>query len=134
MNYFLVKADPETDYSIMDLKRDGETTWTGVHSFAAIGHIKNMRPGDRVYFYHSQKQKAIVGMAEVSSVPYEDKDDPRTSWAVKLKYIKTYAKPVSLAELKSVPGLSDFALIRIGRLSVMPVSDKHQQLIEKALS
>ena len=70
MNYFLVKADPEEDYSIDDLKRDGETDWTGVHSFAAIGHVKAMRPGDKVYFYHSQKEKAIVGLAEVSSEPY----------------------------------------------------------------
>lgn len=134
MSWFLVKADPEEDYSIEDLKRDGETAWTGVHSFAAIGHIKAMRPGDWVYFYHSQKQKAIVGTAKVSSEPYEDKEDPRPSWAVKLKYASTFDKPVTLAQLKAIPGLADFALIRIGRLSVMPVSNKHQKLIDTLLA
>ena len=134
MAYFLVKADPEEDYSIEDLKRDGETAWTGVHSFVAIGHIKAMKPRDTVYFYHSGKQKAIVGLAEVSSEPHEDKDDPRPSWAVKLKYIKTFDKVATLAELKAMSGLADFALIRIGRLSVMPVSDKHRKLIDSLLS
>lgn len=134
MNYFLVKADPDTDYSIDDLKRDGETAWTGVHNNAAILHIQKMRPGDKVYIYHSQKQKSIVGMAEVSSEPYEDKDDPRRSWAVKLKYVESFAKPVSLNELKMETGLSDFLLIKIGRLSVMPVGPAHQKIIARLIA
>ncbi len=130
MSYFLVKADPDSDYGIEDLKKDGETSWDGVHNNAAILHIRAMKPGDIVYVYHSQKQKSIVGMAEVTSEPYENTDDPRRSWAVKLKYLSTLAKPITLAELKTQPDLSDFALIRIGRLSVMPVSEKHNNIIE----
>lgn len=133
MNQFLVKADPETDYSIDDLRRDGETAWEGVHNNAAILHIRAMKPGDQVYIYHSQKQKSIVGLAEVSSDPYENKADQRKSWAVKLKYVKTYEKPLSLAKLKAEPGLQDFLLIRIGRLSVMPVSPAHKKIIEGLL-
>ncbi len=131
MSYFLVKADPDTDYSIDDLRRDGETAWDGVHNNAAILHIQKMRPGDKVYVYHSQKQKSIVGLAEVSSEPYENTADPRRSWAVRLKFAEKFDRPVSLAKLKAEPGLEDFLLIRIGRLSVMPVSDKHQQIIER---
>jgi len=133
MSYFLVKADPDSDYSIDDLKRDGETVWDGVHNNAAILHIKAMRPGDKVYVYHSQKQKSIVGLAEVSGEPFENTSDPRRSWAVKIKYIKTYERPVTLAQLKQVSGLSNLALIRIGRLSVMPVSEKHKIIIEGLL-
>lgn len=133
MGYFLVKADPETDYSIDDLKRDGETVWDGVHNNAALLHIRAMKPGDKVYVYHSQKQKCIVGLAEVASEPYENTADPRKSWAVKLKYVDTFLKPVSLSELKAEQDLADFALIRISRLSVMPVSDTHQKIIERLL-
>ena len=130
MSYFLVKADPDSDYGIEDLKKDGETNWDGVHNNAAILHIRAMKPGDIVYVYHSQKQKSIVGMAEVVGEPFENTEDPRRSWAVKLKYLNTLAKPITLAELKAQPDLSDFALIRIGRLSVMPVLEKHKIIIE----
>jgi len=133
MAYFLAKADPDTDYGIDDLARDGETLWDGVHNNAAILHIKAMRPGDYVYIYHSQKQKSIVGLAKVVGEPFENTADPRRSWAVKLRYEKTYQKPVSLAELKLQKGLQDFSLIRIGRLSVMPVTDKQRQIIESLL-
>ncbi len=79
MNYWLVKADPDHDYSIDDLSRDGETIWDGVHNNAAILHIQKMKPGDLVYIYHSQKEKSIVGLAEVISEPFENTDDPRRS-------------------------------------------------------
>ena len=133
MGYFLVKADPETDYSIDDLKRDKETVWDGVHNNAALLHIRAMKPGDKVYVYHSQKQKSIVGLAEVTSWPFESTADPRKSWAVRLKYIDTFLKPVSLSELKAEQGLADFALIRISRLSVVPVSDSHHKIIERMI-
>lgn len=133
MNYWLVKADPDTDYSIDDLKKDGETDWTGVHNNAAILHIQKMRMGDKVYFYHSQKQKAIVGMAEVSSEPYENKDDPRRSWAMKLKFVKKYDNPLPLSVIKEAAECQDFALVRIGRLSVMPVEHTVQKWLERML-
>ncbi|MCA9348951.1 EVE domain-containing protein [Candidatus Saccharibacteria bacterium] len=120
MEYWLVKADPETDYSIDDLKRDKHTVWDGVHNFAAIGHIKRMNPGDFVYIYHSQKAKSIVGMAEVSGNPFENHDDPRPSWAVELTFVKK-TRPVTLQDIKNEPICADWQLVRNSRLSVMPV-------------
>ena len=79
MNHWLVKADPETDYSIDDLARDGHTEWTGVHNFQAINNIKLMKPGDFAYIYHSQKERQIVGQAKISGEPYENTADPRKS-------------------------------------------------------
>jgi predicted RNA-binding protein with PUA-like domain len=121
MKYFLVKADPETDYGIDDLARDIYQDWDGVHNFQAIAFIKAMKPGDRVLIYHSQKEKSIVGEAEVDAEPYLNTKDPRTSWAVKIKFVRKYDTPVTLSQIKAEPGLKDFLLIRNGRLSVMEV-------------
>ena len=134
MNYWLVKADPDNDYSIDDLARDNETIWDGVHNNAAILHIQKMLPGDKVYVYHSQKEKSIVGLAEVTSEPFENTSDPRRSWAVRLKFVKKFNSPLTLAEIKSSPECSDFALVRIGRLSVMPVDSKVQRRLETLLN
>ncbi len=134
MNYWLVKADPDEDYSIDDLARDGETIWDGVHNNAAILHIQKMKVGDKVYIYHSQKEKSIVGLAEVSDAPFENKNDPRRSWAVKLKFDKKYDTPLHLSIIKEAPECQDFALVRIGRLSVMPVDQKVQNWLVKILS
>lgn len=134
MNWFLVKADPDSDYSLEDLQRDGSTIWDGVHNNAAILHIRAMKPGDMVYVYHSQKQKSIVGIAQVTGEPFENTADPRRSWAVELTYKETLTTPVPLSELKKLAALADFALIRIGRLSVMPVSHKHQEAIASLIN
>lgn len=133
MDYFLVKADPDNDYSIDDLARDGETIWDGVHNNAAILHIQKMKPTDLVYIYHSQSDKAIVGLAEVTDDPFENKADPRRSWAVKLKFLKKYSSPLTLATIKSAPECADFALVRIGRLSVMHVPKQIQQYLQSQL-
>ncbi len=133
MNYWLVKADPDHDYSIDDLSRDGETIWDGVHNNAAILHIQKMKPGDFVYIYHSQKEKSIVGLAEVISEPFENTDDPRRSWAIKLKFIKKYTTPLHLQVIKAAKECQDFALVRIGRLSVMPVDSSVQKWLEAQL-
>lgn len=122
MNYFLVKADPDNDYSIEDLMRDQKTIWDGVHNNAAILNIRKMRPGDKVFIYHSQAQKSIVGLTSVSGEPFENKADPRRSWAVELSFLQIFDKPFSLADIKADPTFADFALVRIGRLSVMPVT------------
>ncbi len=123
MNYWLVKADPDTDYSIEDLERDGTTLWSGVHNNAAILHIQKMKPGDLVYVYHSQKQKAIVGLGKVVDEPFENKEDPRRSWAFTLGFVKKFPSTLGLAEIKAAPECKNFALVRIGRLSVMPVEE-----------
>ncbi len=129
MNYWLVKADPETDYSIDDLARDVHTEWTGVHNFQAIGNIKQMKLGDLVYIYHSQKEKQIVGEAKVSGDPYENTADPRKSWAVQLEFVQKYTKPLHLSDIKSDSTLADFLLVRNSRLSVMPVPEYANKFI-----
>lgn len=134
MKYFLVKADPDNDYSIDDLSRDGSTIWDGVHNNQAILNIQKMKKGDKLYIYHSQKEKSIVGLAEVVSEPYENKDDPRRSWAMKIKFIKKYDNPLHLSIIKSQAEFNDFLLVRNSRLSVMPVEPKHQKIIEAMLT
>lgn len=134
MNYWLVKADPDSDYSINDLKRDGSTLWDGVHNFQAISYIKQWEVGDRIYFYHSQKEKQIVGLAEVISEPRENKDDPRTSWVADIAFIKKYTQPLSLAAIKADSVNNDFLLVRNSRLSVVPVSEETRKFIEANVS
>ncbi len=120
MQWFLAKTDPDT-YSIDDFEREGETLWDGVHNNAALLFIRQMHPGDKVFIYESLTTKAIVGLAEVTSEPFENTADPRRSWAVKMKFIKKYSQPLTLAAIKSSSELSTFALVRQSRLSVMPV-------------
>lgn len=131
--YWLVKADPDKDYSIDDLQRDNETLWDGVHNNAAILYIQKMSVGDLVYIYHSQKEKSIVGLAEVSGEPLLNTDDPRRSWAMKIKFIKKYEHPLHLSVIKEAAECQNFALVRIGRLSVMPVDPEVQKWIESRL-
>lgn len=122
MNYFLAKTDPDT-YGIDDFMKEGETLWDGVHNNAALLFIRQMRPSDKVFIYESMSTKAIVGLAEVTSEPELNKNDPRRSWAVRMKFIKKYDKPVTLAAIKADPDFADFKLVRESRLSVMPVPD-----------
>nr|MBA2279553.1 EVE domain-containing protein [Candidatus Saccharibacteria bacterium] len=102
MNYFLAKTDPDT-YSLNDFEKEGVTIWDGVHSNAAILFIKQMRPGDRVFIYESLTTKSIVGRAEVVGEPFENTADPRRSWAVKMKFLNRFARPLSLASIKADP-------------------------------
>jgi predicted RNA-binding protein with PUA-like domain len=92
-----------------------------------------MKTGDKLYFYHSQKEKSIVGLAEVISEPFENKDDPRRSWAMKIKFIRRFTNPLHLSTIKSHSEFDDFLLVRNSRLSVMPVDTKHQKIIEELL-
>lgn len=133
MNYWLVKADPDNDYSIDDLKRDKETLWDGVHNNQAILYIQKMKTGDKVFVYHSQKEKSIVGLAEVSSKPFENRADPRRSWATKIKFVKKYDNPLHLSVIKTNDAFKEFLLVRNSRLSVMPVSKEHVEVIESLL-
>ncbi len=132
MNYFLAKTDPDT-YSLADFKKEGETLWDGVHNNAAMLFIQKMKPGDLVYIYESLSTKAIVGLAEVSGEPFLNTADPRRSWAVRMNFVKEYAKPLTLADIKANPHFADFPLVRQSRLSVMPVEREFQQHIESYL-
>ena len=133
MNYFLAKTDPDT-YSLADFEKEGETLWDGVHNNAAMLFIQKMKPGDMVYIYESLSTKAIVGLAEVTSEPFLNTADPRRSWAVRMKFVKAYTEPLTLAAIKAEPLFADFALVRQSRLSVMPVEPKHVDAIEAKLA
>jgi predicted RNA-binding protein with PUA-like domain len=117
VNYFLAKTEPST-YSIDDLEREKKTTWDGVTNPQAVRAIREMKPGDRVFVYHSGGASAIVGMATVRSEP---RDDPKNanSAVVELEYLGRLEPPTTLAEIKGSGEFSDWALVRQGRLSTM---------------
>ncbi len=132
-SYFLFKSDPET-YSLDDLERDQTTVWDGVHNAQAIIIIKTMKVGDLVYLYHSQKEKAVVGMAEVIKEPFEDTSGSRKSWAVEIKFIKRFEISIPLKEFKAEVDFARFPLVSNGRLSVMPVPEKIQKWIDQKVA
>jgi len=121
-NNWLVKQEPE-DYSWDDLVRDKKTAWTGVRNFQARNNLRNMKTGDAVLFYHSGKEKSVVGIAEVAKTAYPDPTADDDSWiAVDIKPLKRLAEPVSLADIRANAKLRDLLLVRQSRLSVVPVS------------
>ena len=131
MAYWLVKTEP-TDYSFADLQRDKHTAWTGVTAPPALKHMRGMKSGDSVFVYHTGDAKQIVGIAEVAKSAHPDpKAGDEKLVAVDLKAGKTLKRPVTLAEIKADKRFKDFALVRISRLSVMPVSkDQWDAILE----
>lgn len=127
MNYWMVKTEPSS-YSWEDFAKKGEDVWDGVRNYQARNFLKEMHLGDPVLFYHSGKDKAVVGLAEVSLEAFPDpKDD---AWmAVNLKTKQALAKPVSLEAIKSEGRLSQMLMLRQSRLSVMPVTKEEFNLI-----
>lgn len=121
MNYFLVKSEPSA-YSWQQLLKDKKTDWTGVRNFAARLHLRAMKTGDLVLFYHSNEVKEIVGIAKVVKEAYQDRTTKEDWSAVDLAPHKALAKPVSLEEIKKDKRLKNIPLVRIPRLSVMPVT------------
>ncbi len=129
--YWLVKSEPET-YSWGDFVRDGRTAWTGVRNYAARNHLKGMRPGDEVFFYHSGESKSVVGLARVARAAFPDPTADEEGWvAVELTPIKPLARPVTLTEIKADVVLKDIALVRQSRLSVMPLKPAEFSRIRK---
>ena len=129
MNYWLVKSEPSA-YGWDQLVKDKKTTWDGVRNYAARTHLKAMKKGDEVLFYHSNEGTEIVGIAKVDKEAYQDPTTEDTNWvAVDLKPYKKLKKPVSLSQVKADKHLKDMALVRIGRLSVQPVTEKEWKLI-----
>ncbi len=118
---WLIKSEPST-FSFADLQRDSRTRWDGVSNAAALIHLRGMRQGDEVLFYHSGAERAIVGIARVASDPYPDPalQDPKRV-AVDLIPIRRLEHPISLRLIKGDRRLAMFPLVRISRLSVMPV-------------
>ena len=131
MNYWLVKSEPSV-YSWDQLVKDKKVTWDGVRNFAARNHLRAMKKGDEVFFYHSNEGLAIVGIAEVVKEAYQDPTTDDTNWSVvDLKPLNALPKPVPLVDLKADKTFENMALVRIGRLSVSPVSTAEYKKILK---
>lgn len=129
MSYWLVKSEPSA-YSWEQLVKDGETCWSGVRNYAARLHLKNMKKGDEVFFYHSNEGTNIVGIAKVVKENYQDPTTDDDRWvAVDLKAYKALKNPVGLDVIKKDKRLSNMALVRIGRLSVQPVTEKEWKVV-----
>ena len=121
MNYWLVKSEPST-YSWEQFLKDKKTFWDGVRNYAARNHMKSMKKGDLVYFYHSNEGKEIVGIAKVLKEFYQDPTTDDKNWVVvDLAPHITLKKTVGLQEIKTDPKLKNIYLVRQGRLSVMPL-------------
>lgn len=127
--YWLVKTEPE-QYSFFDLVRLGRDRWNGVRNFRAIHYIKEMAQGDQVFIYHTGKEKAIIGVAEVVSTPYSDPGALDPKFMV-VDLIPRYPLPrtVSLKEIKQNPSFEGWQLVSEPRLSVMPVKKEYWELV-----
>jgi predicted RNA-binding protein with PUA-like domain len=129
MNW-LVKEEP-THYSFDDLERDGATSWTGVRNPLAQKHLRSIARGDRILFYHTGDEKAVVGIARAAGDAYPDPADKAGRlYAVDVEPVKKLKAPVTLAAIKADKAFASFALVRMPRLSVMPVSEAEWKRIE----
>jgi predicted RNA-binding protein with PUA-like domain len=129
MNW-LVKEEPE-HYSFEDLLRDGRTSWTGVRNPLAQKHLQSMRKGDRIFFYHTGGVKAVVGIARAAGTPYPDPADKTGKLcAIDLVPESKMKSAVTLAAIKADKAFAAFPLVRLPRLSVMPVTDDEWNRIE----
>ncbi|HEU5154687.1 MAG TPA: EVE domain-containing protein [Gemmatimonadales bacterium] len=119
---WLLKTEPTT-YSYDQLEKEGRTTWDGVRNNLALAHLRAMKTGDRLLIYHTGTEKAVIGLAKVAQAAYPDpkQDDPKLV-VVDVVPERRLERPVTLAEVKAEVSLKDLALVRMGRLSVMPVT------------
>jgi predicted RNA-binding protein with PUA-like domain len=128
---WLVKEEPES-YPFDALLKDGGTEWSGVKNPLAQRHLGSMREGDRVFYYHTGAERAIVGTARAAGAPFPDPADPLgRRVAVRLVPLARLPRPVPLDEIKRQPAFADHPLVRIGRLSVMPIDDRQWTLVER---
>jgi predicted RNA-binding protein with PUA-like domain len=119
MQYFLAKSEPNS-YSIDDLQNDEITWWDGVHNYLAINTIKSWKVGDKVFFYRSLTEPAVVGLMEVISDPIFDANDSRKiSWKAQCKFLSKFDNPITLSSIKSNPKFEKYTLVTNSRLSVM---------------
>lgn len=133
MAYWILKTEPET-YSIADLARDGTTVWDGVANAQALINLRRMQTGDEALIYHSGDERAIVGTARITSIPYADPklDDPKRV-VVAVAMGQLLHQPITLAVIKADPIFADSALVRQARLSVVPVNDRQWQRLGEML-
>ncbi len=129
MAYWLVKSEPDV-YSWDQLVSDGQTRWDGVRNYAARNFLKEMKKGEEVLFYHSNKGMEIVGIAKVAKTFYQDPTTGELAWVtIDLKPVKKLKHPVPLAVIKNDKSLASMALVRLGRLSVQPVTEPEWKAI-----
>jgi predicted RNA-binding protein with PUA-like domain len=129
MAYFLAKTDPET-YSVDQLEKDHKTTWDGVNNPQAVRAIREMKPGDKVFIYHSGGLSAVVALAKVVSESRSDPKNPRSA-VVDFEYVGRIDPQVTLAEIKQSKLFDDWALVRQGRLSTMAAPEKFVEWMRK---
>ena len=131
MANWLVKEEPE-NYSYDALARDGRTVWAGVKNPLAQKHLRGIRKGDRIFYYHTGKEKSVVGVARAAGDAYDDPKDRAGKLAVvDVVPERRLSSPVTLAAIKADPAFASFPLVRMSRLSVMPVTDSEWARIEK---
>jgi len=129
MNYWLIKSEPGT-YSWSDLVKDKKTIWDGVRNYQARNNLQAMKKGDMALFYHSNEDKAIVGIAKISKASFQDPTTDDTAWVVvEVQHFKQLRNPVSLAQVKQDKRLSEMVLVKNSRLSVQPVKAKEFDVI-----
>lgn len=128
---WLFKTEPSA-YSFQKLQKDKKTVWDGVKNNLALKNLRDIKKGDPILIYHTGNEKAAVGIARAASAAYPDptKKDPKLL-VVDIEPVKPMARPVTLAEVKAHPKLANFDLVRLGRLSIMKVSDEQWKLIEE---
>ncbi len=129
MNYWLVKSEP-FKYSWDQFVEDKVTFWDGVRNYLARNHLKAMKKGDKLFFYHSNEGLEIVGIAKVVKEFYQDPTTPEPAWVVvDLSAVKKLKKPVTLAQIKATESLQEMSLIKSMRLSVQPVREEEWNII-----
>ena len=129
MAHWLIKSEPSV-YSYDQLEKDKVTFWDGVRNYAARNHLKAMKKGDLAFFYHSNEGTEIVGIAQVAKEAYQDPSTNEEAWvAVDFKPHKKLKKTVTLAQIKAEKKLANMALVRLGRLSVQPVTDEEWKIV-----
>jgi predicted RNA-binding protein with PUA-like domain len=129
-NRWLFKTEPSA-YSFQQLQKDQKTVWDGVKNNLALKHLTGIKKGDAILVYHTGDEKAVAGVAKATSDSYPDpaQKNPRLL-VVEIEAVKALTRPVTLAEIKANPKLKTFDLVRLPRLSVMPVSDEEWKIIE----
>lgn len=129
MAHWLIKSEP-FKYNWEQFTKDKQAVWDGVRNYAARIHLRAMKKGDEVFFYHSNEGMEIVGIAKVTKEAYQDPTTEDTNWvAVDVKPFKSLKHPVTLLQMKADKRLANMALIRISRLSVSPVTDEEWDII-----
>ena len=128
MQHWLVKSEP-FKYSWDQFVKDKQTVWDGVRNYSARIHLNAMKKGDEVLFYHSNEGMEMVGIAKVTKEAYQDPTTEDAWVVVDLKPVKKLKNPVTLAQVKAEKRLSEMALVRLGRLSVQPVTAEEWQIV-----